>query len=173
MWGCDSTPIPTVDDGELHLFTAVEHWNSECVGWTVARTPNLDSAVETVASAIRTVYGSVQPFVASGLTLRLDHSPIFLSHDYQQRLATWGIDASFSFPMQPQNNGVAERFNRTVKEQVMGDGPLRNEAQVTRAIGGFIANHTKGWLVAKLGYQTPAEAREQWEEMQCRTKQKT
>lgn len=37
MWGTDGTKIRTVEDGWVWLFTAIEHWNAECVGWHVAK----------------------------------------------------------------------------------------------------------------------------------------
>ena len=33
MWGTDGVRVFTVDDGWGWIFTAVEHWNAECVGW--------------------------------------------------------------------------------------------------------------------------------------------
>ena len=36
MWGTDGVRVFTVDDGWGWIFTAVEHWNAECVGWHVS-----------------------------------------------------------------------------------------------------------------------------------------
>lgn len=33
MWGTDGVRVFTADDGWGWIFTAVEHWNAECVGW--------------------------------------------------------------------------------------------------------------------------------------------
>ena len=35
MWGTDGARVFTLDDGWLWVFSAVEHWNAECVGWHV------------------------------------------------------------------------------------------------------------------------------------------
>ena len=37
MWGTDGVRVFTVDDGWGCIFTAVEHWNAECVGWHVCK----------------------------------------------------------------------------------------------------------------------------------------
>ena len=37
MWGTDGTKILTVDDGYVWLFSAVEHWSAECVGWHLVK----------------------------------------------------------------------------------------------------------------------------------------
>ena len=38
MWGTDGARIFTVDDGWVWIFSAIEHWNAECVGWHVCKT---------------------------------------------------------------------------------------------------------------------------------------
>ena len=38
MWGTDGVRVFTVDDGWGWIFTAVEHWNAECVGGIVRLT---------------------------------------------------------------------------------------------------------------------------------------
>jgi hypothetical protein len=35
MWGTDGARVFTLDDGWVWVFSAVEHWNAECVGWHV------------------------------------------------------------------------------------------------------------------------------------------
>ena len=38
MWGTDGVRVFKVDDGcRPPIFTAVEHWNPECVGWHVCK----------------------------------------------------------------------------------------------------------------------------------------
>ena len=37
MWGTDGVRVFTVDDGWGWIFTAIEHWNAECVGWHVCK----------------------------------------------------------------------------------------------------------------------------------------
>ena len=39
MWGTDGVRVFTVDDGWGWIFTAVEHWNAECVGWRPPSAP--------------------------------------------------------------------------------------------------------------------------------------
>ena len=46
MWGTDGTKILTVEDGYVWLFSAVEHWSAECVGWHVAKRGTRYAALE-------------------------------------------------------------------------------------------------------------------------------
>jgi transposase InsO family protein len=51
--------------------------------------------------------------------LRMDHGSQYTSDDFRNQLKFWGDTASFAFVAEPQTNGVAERFNRTLKEQAI------------------------------------------------------
>ena len=44
MWGTDGVRVFTVDDGWGWIFTAVEHWNAECVGRRGSRTGFADGS---------------------------------------------------------------------------------------------------------------------------------
>lgn len=83
MWGTDGTKIFTVDDGWCWLFTAVEHWSAECVGWHVAKTGDRFAALQPLSMALTQRFGSVAAGVARGLTLRMDNGSQYLSEHFQ------------------------------------------------------------------------------------------
>ena len=49
----------------------------------------------------------------------MEHGSQYLSDHFTNQIKFWGIQPSYAFVEQPQTNGVAERFNRTLKEQIM------------------------------------------------------
>ena len=51
--------------------------------------------------------------------LRQDHGSNYLADDFQQDVAFFGIESSPSFVREPEGNGVAERFIRTLKENLL------------------------------------------------------
>ena len=51
--------------------------------------------------------------------LRHDHGSNYMSGDFQDEIKCLGIEASPSFVREPQGNGVAERFIRTLKENLL------------------------------------------------------
>jgi transposase InsO family protein len=162
MWGTDGTRIFTVDEGWVWLFTAVEHWNAECVGWHVAKIGSRYAALEPIATAVKNIYASVGPDVARGLALRMDHGTQYLSDHFLNQVRYWGIQPSFGFIQEPETNGVAERFNRTLKEQAIYGRVFRNAEEVRAAVAPFIQNYNERWLVAKLGHRSPAQARREY-----------
>ena len=72
---------------------------------------------------------------------------------------TWRRHA---FVEQPQTNGVAERFNRTLKEQIIHGRIYRNIAELRNAVRGFVEQYNAQWIVEKNGYLSPAQARQAW-----------
>ena len=72
MWGTDGVRVFTVDDGWGWIFTAVEHWNAECVGWHVASAA-IASPPCTISMGLARLYGSTSAGAARGLALRMDH----------------------------------------------------------------------------------------------------
>jgi|AGTN01.2.fsa_nt_gi Transposase and inactivated derivatives len=159
MWGTDGTKIFTVDDGWIWLFTAIEHWNAECVGWHVAKIGSRYAALEPISMAMNNIYGAVTAKVARGLALRMDHGTQYLSDHFLNQVRFWGIQPSFGFIQEPETNGVAERFNRTLKEQAIYGRVFRNIEEVRTAVAAFIHTYNEHWLIQKLGHRSPAQAR--------------
>ena len=158
MWGTDGTKIFTLDDGWCWLFTAVEHWNAECVGWHVAKTGDRFAALQPLSMALKHRFGTVGAGAARGLTLRMDNGSQYLSDHFQNQIKFWGIAPSFAFVSQPQTNGVAERFNKTLKEQVIYGRTYRNIEEVRIAVTAFMERYNQHWLVEKLGFRSPKQA---------------
>ena len=97
------------------------------------------------------------PLAARGLALRMDHGSQYLSE-----IKFWGIQPSYAFVEQPQTNGVAERFNRTLKEQIIHGRIYRNIAELRNAVRGFVEQYNAQWIVEKNGYLSPAQAHQAW-----------
>ena len=62
-----------------------------------------------------------------------------------------------------QTNGVVERFNRTLKEQVIYGRVFRNLDEVRQAVLEFRDNYNRYWRLEKLDFMTPLEARQRYE----------
>jgi transposase InsO family protein len=60
-------------------------------------------------------------------------------------------------------HGVMERFMRTLKEQCLYLHRFQTLEEARRMIAAFIDRYNHEWLIERLGYRTPAEARtEDW-----------
>ena len=159
MWGTDGARVFTVEAGWVWIFSAVDHYSAECVGWHVAKVGDRFAALEPISMALDALYGSVEPEVARGLSLRMDHGTQYLSDHFVKQIRYWGIHPSYAFIEQPQTNGVAERFNRTLKEQAIHGRVFRTVEDLRQAVGAFVETYNHHWRLEKLGFQTPIEAR--------------
>ena len=162
MWGTDGARVFTSEEGWAWIFSAVDHWNAECVGWHVCKTGNRYAALQPISMALSTLYGSVQAGVARGLALRMDHGTQYLSDHFLNQVKFWGIKPSFAFIAEPQTNGVAERFNRTLKEQAIYGRVFRTVEDVRQAVRNFVELYNSQWSVEKNGFKSPMKIRQDW-----------
>lgn len=162
MWGTDGSRLFTVRDGWVWLFTAVEHWNGECMGWHICKRGDRYAALEPISQGLRRVYGSLEADAARGLALRMDHGTQYLSDHFVNQVRFWGIKPSYAFLEEPQTNGVAERFNRTLKEQVIYGRVFRDIEELRAAVAAFVETYNREWLLEKNGFLSPLQARQRW-----------
>lgn len=95
------------------------------LGWPVTKIGDRFAALEPIAQGLERYFGGVHAQAGRGLALRMDHGTQYMSDHFLNQVKFWGLAPSFAFVAQPQTNGVAERFNRTLMEQViygLGDG---------------------------------------------------
>ena len=149
MWGTDGGRVFTLDDGWGWIFAAVEHWNAECVGWHVCKVGSRFAALDPIAQGLERLYGSLDADVARGLALRMDHGSQYLSDHFLKQIRYWGIHPSFGFVEEPETNGVAERWNRTLKEQAIHGRIFQNLEAVRAAVADFVERYNQTWRLEK------------------------
>lgn len=159
MWGTDMTQTVTLAEGKAHVFVAVDHCNSECVGIHADRSANRFQALEPIRQGVARHCGAIGEHVATGLKLRHDHGPNYMSNDFQNECAFLGIETSPAFVREPEGNGVAERFIRTLKENLLWVRNFETIEELRHALLAFARWYNDNWLVARHGYQTPDQIR--------------
>lgn len=169
MWATDATQITTVHDGKVWLFGVIEHWNAELVGWHVAKRGTRFEATQAVSMAVRQQFGHISPGAARGLALRHDHGSNFMADHFQKQIRSWGIAPSYAFVGEPETNGVIERFFRTFKEQLIHGRIYQTIDDVRDAVRSFVAQYNAEWLIEKIGYTSPTQARNAWNQAAFRS----
>ena len=129
------TETVTVADGRARVFVAVDHCSGECVGHHAAASGNRFEALEPIRQGVRRHFGAVNRNAAKGLALRHDHGSNYMSRDFQSEIRFLGIESSPSFVRQPEGNGVAERFIRTLKENFLWVHTFDHRRAAPRAAG--------------------------------------
>jgi putative transposase len=159
MWGTDMTTTVTTGEGTAHVFVAVDHCTGECVGLHAAKKGNRFEALEPLRQGVREHFGHFEAGAASGLTIRHDHGSNYLSHDFQRELKFLGMTSSPSFVREPEGNGCAERFIRTLKEQLLWVRSFATVAELVEALRQFRTTFNQQWLIGRHGYRTPNQVR--------------
>ena len=158
MWGTDMTTAWT-GEGQVAVFIAVDHHNAECVGIHAARHGTRFEALEPVRQGVRRHFGPFAKGIAAGLSIRHDHGSQYMSAVFQGEIAFLGVESSPAFVRAPEGNGCAERFIRTLKENLLWVKSFDTVEDLRRALLAFKETYNTTWLIGRLGHRTPAAAR--------------
>ena len=158
MWGTDMTTAWT-REGQVAVFIAVDHHNAECVGIHAARHGTRFEALEPVRQGVRRHFGPFAKGIAAGLSIRHDHGSQYMSAVFQGEIAFLGAESSPAFVRAPEGNGCAERFIRTLKENLLWVKSFDTVEDLRRALLAFKETYNTTWLIGRLGHRTPAAVR--------------
>ena len=160
MWGTDATAAVTLTEGTATIFAAIDHCTAECVGIHAAKYGDRFEALEPIRQGVRDHFGGLAPATAAGLALRHDHGSVYLSADFQAEVTFLGMTSSPAFVRQPEGNGCIERFFRTLKEQLLWVRHFSTIEELRHALLTFTETYNREWLIARLGYRSPAQVRQ-------------
>ena len=88
---------------------------------------------------------------ASGLAIRHDHGSQYMSRAFQKEIAWLGAASSPAFVRAPESNGCAERFIRTLKENLLWVRTFRTVEDLRLALIDFRRNYNEHWLIERHG----------------------
>jgi transposase InsO family protein len=160
MWGTDLTTVFT-GEGQAAVFIAVDHCSAECVGIHAHARATRFEALEPIRQAVRQHFGGFAQGIAKGLAVRHDHGSQYMSDHFQKELTFLGIDSSPAFVRAPEGNGCAERFIRTLKENLLWVQTFNTIEELRQALLAFRKTYNTTWLIERHGFISPAEYRRQ------------
>ena len=164
MWGTDMPATFTRQEGQVAIFIAVDHCSAECVGLHAAKQGTRFEALEPIRQGVHTAFGAFGQDSAQGLLLRHDHGSQYMSRVFQEELTFLGIISSPAFVREPEGNGCAERFIRTLKENLLWLTTFETVEDLCLALHEFQRQYNETWLIGRHGYKAPAQVRH---EQQC------
>jgi transposase InsO family protein len=159
IWGTDLTSTIT-GEGQAAVFVAVDHCSAECVGIHAAARATRFQALEPIRQGVREHFGGFAKHAARGLAVRHDHGSQYLSDTFQHELAFFGIESSPAFVRAPEGNGCAERFIRTLKENLLWVCSFETIEQLRQALLEFRETYNATWLIERHGFISPAAFRQ-------------
>ena len=158
MWGPDAMRVWT-PFGYIWIFIAVDHCSGDCVGAHASLASDRFEALVPVQDGVREHFGDLAAGVAAGLQVRHDHGSQYMSAAFPAELTFLGAESSPSFVASPEGNGVAERFIRTLKEQLLWVESFSSLKELQGALGRFGERYNDHWILERHGYVTPSEVR--------------
>jgi putative transposase len=159
MWGTDLTTTMT-GEGQAAVFVAIDHCSAECVGIHAARRATRFEALEPIRQGVREYFGGFASGVARGLAVRHDHGSQYMADAFQNELEFLGIESSPAFVRAPEGNGCAERFIRTLKENLLWVQTFDTIEQLRQALLAFREIYNATWLIERHGFTAPAAVRQ-------------
>lgn len=159
MRGTDMTAAFTVEHGQVAVFVAVDHCSAECVGIHAALHGARHEALEPIRQGVTERFGGVEEKAAMGLRIRHDHGSQYMSRDFQREIARLGVASSPAFVRAPEGNGCAERFIRTLKENLLWVRSFRTVEEPRLALIDFSRTYYECWLIERHGHRSPAQFR--------------
>ena len=136
MWGTDGVRVFTVDDAGAGYSPPSSIGTPSASGWMCASEATASPPFSRSPWGLRGVCLVRRCGAGAGLADGSRSQPVGAS---PTRSSSGRIQPSYAFVEQPQTNGVAERFNRTLKEQIIHGRIYRNIAELRNAVRGFVA----------------------------------
>jgi putative transposase len=156
-WGTDATMAWTRTDGWVWVFCVVDHYSAEA--WAhVAKIGDRFAALQPIYDGVVDRWGRLDADVARGLSLRHDWGPQYRSAHFLGSIGWLGITDDAAFLGEPETNGCAERWIRTLKEQCLWVELHDTIDQLRQAVSGFVDRYNTSWLIQRHGHLTPKEA---------------
>lgn len=159
MWGTDLTTTFT-GEGQAAVFIAVDHFTAECVGIHASARATRFEALEPIRQGVRRHFGGFAKDIAGGLALRHDHGSQYMSDHFQKEIAFLGIESSPAFVRAPEGNGCAERFIRTLKENLLWVQNFETIEDLRQALLAFREVYNTTWLIQRHGFLSPTQFRQ-------------
>lgn len=159
-WGSDMTSTVLTNGRQGHVFAVVDHCAQDCIGIHVSLSAKRFEAAEPVKMAVEAVFGNCAKGIALGVELRHDCGSAYLSEHFQDEAEFLGLSTSPAYVREPEGNGVVERFFRTLKEQLLWLNRYESIEDLRAAVLDFVRKYNTCWMVAKHGYLSPSQVRE-------------
>ena len=84
-----------------------------------------------------------------------------MSQVFQEELRFLGIISSPALVREPEGNGCAERFIRTLKENLLWLTTFNTVEDLRLALHALQRQYNETWLIGRHGYKAPAQGRQE------------
>jgi putative transposase len=159
-WAMDLTHVDCGRDGWAHLVGVIDCHDREIVGWEFALRGRAKEAERAIEDACIARFGTLRPEGPTPV-VRSDNGLIFQSRRFRAACRDYRLRQEFITPYTPEQNGIIERFFRSLKEECVWQHSFHGFAEAKAAIRQWIDWYNFGRPHQSLGYKSPREFRAQ------------
>ena len=153
VWVCDITYI-RLGQGFVFLAIVMDVFTRAIRGWNLGRSLDTDLTLVALQRALHLCIPQIH---------HSDQGVQYAAQAYTDVLKQYGIQISMTAQGKPEENGYAERFMRTIKEEEVDLSEYLNLDDARKQIGYFIEDvYLTKRIHSALGYLTPAEFETAW-----------
>lgn len=149
------THIQCGEDGWGHLVAVIDCCDRSIIGYEFAlrgRSREAERAIENAFfSRINAIGDKAKPVIRS------DNGLIFQSHKFRETCKTYGLSQEFITPHTPEQNGMIERFFRSMKEECVWIKDFTTFKEADSSITEWIKWYNEGRPHQSLGYLSPMQ----------------
>ena len=160
LWQLDMTSIWVAEHGWCYLNAIIDCCTREIVAWQLELRCRADEAIAVVERAAA-LYG-IEP---GELTLGSDNGSAFTARRFRARLNELGIRHRRGGYRDPESQAFIESWFGKLKEREVWLNEYETLEDARRGIGGYVDRYHHR-PHSRLGYKTPLEVRQTWEDHQ-------
>ncbi len=161
-WAMDVTHIPCGRDGWGHLAAVIDCHDREILGFEFALRGRAKEAERALEEACIRRFGTIRPRGPTP-TVRSDNGLIFQSRRFRAACKDYRLRQEYITPYTPEQNGIIERFFRTLKEECVWLHNFTDFTHARREVIAWIHRYNTRRPHSALGYKSPVEYRAQQE----------
>jgi len=153
-WAIDVTHVFCGQDGWCHLTAIIDCCDRTIVGWRLSRSGVARIAAAALEDALRDrrIEHGHAP-----LTLRSDNGLVFGAKVFVAVVRRYGLAQEYITPYSPEQNGMIERFFRSLKEECLWHHRFTSRDQAFLVIATWLDKYHTERPHSALGYLTPTE----------------
>jgi len=159
-WAIDLTHVYCGEDGWGHLAAIIDCHDREIVGWEFSLRGRAREAERALEGACLQRFGTLRPEGPTPV-VRSDNGLIFTARRFRAALRDYRLRQEFITPYTPEQNGMIERFFRSLKEECVWQHNFAGFLEARAAIGEWIRWYNERRPHQALGYLSPHQYRTQ------------
>ena len=154
----DVTHIPCGRDGWGHLTAVIDCHDREIVGDEFALRGRAKEAERALESACLARFGTFRPNEATPI-FRSANGLIFQSRRFRRACGEYRLQQEFITPYTPEQNGLIERFFRSLKEECVWQYHFAGFEDARQAVATWMQWYNDGQPHQALHYRSPRQYR--------------